>query len=297
MNDEERQKMREKLTNGELAFEKMRNKAQFDKLKSNYDICVQNNIFFKYKEEEYCNLGFPHSWIFCINILISLVTFFILPELPEISLIILFSCYITSLCLYPNFQKKFYYLKEKGYQHNVQLFKQKYNEYVNAYGVVTKMVICKELPENIEKLLVYDDKKELLYVNMIFDKFLATTKHEIISCSYNEVLRYELIDKTTSQLIGNSSTTSSNVGKAIGGAIATRLLFGNGTIGAIIGSSGKKNTNTTYQTKTTEKYILNIYLNKLDNSIIKIETDNRNIISNIISIVEYIINSKNKTEI
>ena len=108
---------------------------------------------------------------------------------------------------------------------------------------------------------------------------------------YKDIIRYELIDESTSQLISSSSITSSNVGKSVGGAIISGALLGNPTVGAVIGNSGKRTTETKYKTKTVQSYILNIYLNKLDNSIVKIKSNSRDKISEIISVLEYIQNN------
>ena len=73
------------------------------------------------------------------------------------------------------------------------------------------------------------------------------------------------------------------------GTVTSQILIDNPTVGAIIGASGEK---TTKEMKD-EEYQINIYLNKLDNSLITINYLQKNKVNEIISVLEYILN-KNK---
>ena len=108
--------------------------------------------------------------------------------------------------------------------------------------------------------------------------------------NYSEILRYSFLDKSTSTQVA-TSTTSSNSGKALGGAIASQVLIGNATAGAVIGGSGQRTTETTYKTKVNNKYQITIYLNRLQDSVLTINLTSGNTTNEIISTLEYILNT------
>lgn len=147
----------------------------------------------------------------------------------------------------------------------------------------------------IKKLVIEEEKNLIGYIDY---KIIETTGEEsshISTAKYNEILSYDIIDKTTSTQIATSKT-SSNSGKAIGGAIVSNLLFGNATVGAVVGGSGARTTETITKTNKEELYQINIYVNNLHNSIIKIETSDRNVISEIVAVLEIIMNKTNNME-
>lgn len=141
------------------------------------------------------------------------------------------------------------------------------------------------------KFIINDIDKIFGYIHYEINETNGNEKYYLNTATYNELLDYEVIDKTTLTQIATSKT-SSNSGKAIGGAIVSNLLFGNATVGAVVGGSGARTTETTTKTNKDENYQINIYVNNLQNSIIKIETTSREVISEIISILEIIISQK-----
>ena len=138
-----------------------------------------------------------------------------------------------------------------------------------------------------------DDNKNLVYYKLEFNACKSKFSGVIQKVDYKNIIKYELIDNSiTSQTA--TSITSSNAGKALGGAIISDLLIGNSTTGAIIGRSGKRTTETTYKTSVKNDYQIVIYLNSLDCSTITINTPYRNKVNDIISLLEYILH--NQTE-
>lgn len=159
-------------------------------------------------------------------------------------------------------------------------------------GENAKIICIVEKSEMCIQAGISDDTKKFVYIKSIFNANSATTKDDINICNYNDILKYELIDNSTSQLISSSSTTNSNAGKAVLGAVAGGILFGEAGAGAVVGASGKRTTQTQYETKITNKYTLNIFINKLNDSIISLTTQDRDKISEVISLLEYALNNK-----
>ena len=179
-------------------------------------------------------------------------------------------------------------------EHNMQILKNRivdiYSE--NGFGTISKEIILDDIRRftySSQTIIVDDIVKTFGYFTLHFNSYSGKCdKEEIKSCQYKDVIRYEVIDKTTSTQIA-SSQTSSNVGKAIGGAIVSELITGEAVSGAVIGSSGGRNTKTTYKTTKKENYDVILYLNRLNDSIITINTNDREKLSEIISVLEYIL--------
>ena len=143
-----------------------------------------------------------------------------------------------------------------------------------------------------EKVGVNDTEKYLAYY--IFNLYIynGKTSATIQKAYYKDIIKYELIDKSTTTQTA-TSVTSSNSGKAIGGAIVTGLLMDDTTTGAIIGGSGGRKTETKYKTSVEESYQIIIYLNSLENSTITINTKYRNKVNDIVAMLEYILRNQN----
>ena len=179
-------------------------------------------------------------------------------------------------------------------EHNMQILKNRivdiYSE--NGFGTISKEIILDDIRRftySSQTIIVDDIVKTFGYFALHFNSYSGKCdKEEIKSCQYKDVIRYEVIDKTTSTQIA-SSQTSSNVGKAIGGAIVSELITGEAVSGAVIGSSGGRNSKTTYKTTKKENYDVILYLNRLNDSIITINTNDREKLSEIISVLEYIL--------
>lgn len=179
-------------------------------------------------------------------------------------------------------------------EHNMQILKNRivdiYSE--NGFGTISKEIILDDIRRftySSQTIIVDDIVKTFGYFTLHFNSYSGKCdKEEIKSCQYKDVIRYEVIDKTTSTQIA-SSQTSSNVGKAIGGAIVSELITGEAVSGAVIGSSGGRNSKTTYKTTKKENYDVILYLNRLNDSIITINTNDREKLSEIISVLEYIL--------
>ncbi len=142
----------------------------------------------------------------------------------------------------------------------------------------------------IKKIIIDDNSKMFHYLQLGWHTTKLETNKNLKSCQYSEILKYEVVDKTTSKQIA-TSTTSSNSGKALGGAIIGELLFDEAAAGAVVGGSGKRTTNTTYETKYSRNYDVNIFLDRLNDSIIKINTKSKDKVSEIVSVLEYILKS------
>lgn len=90
-----------------------------------------------------------------------------------------------------------------------------------------------------EVLGVNDDNKYLAYYKLEFNSFTSKFSGVIQKVDYKNIIKYELIDNSTTSQIA-TSITSSNAGKALGGAIISDLLIGNSTTGAIIVEVGNE---------------------------------------------------------
>lgn len=179
-------------------------------------------------------------------------------------------------------------------EHNMQILKNRIVDIYleNGFETISKEIILDDIRRFTyfsQTIIVDDVVKNFGYFTLHFNSYSGQCdKEEIKSCQYKDIIRYEVIDKTTSTQIA-SSQTSSNVGKAIGGAIVSELITGEAVSGAVIGSSGGRNTKTTYKTTKKENYDVILYLNRLNDSIITINTNDREELSEIISVLEYIL--------
>ena len=182
----------------------------------------------------------------------------------------------------PELVEKINNLQNKVNEHN----KNVYNNLLQTELVANKIDnLTKELSiyhwefHQEEVLGVNDDNKYLAYYKLEFNSFTSKFSGVIQKVDYNNIIKYELIDNSTTSQTA-TSITSSNAGKALGGAI--------------IGGSGKRTTETTYKTSVKNDYQIVIYLNSLDCSTITINTPYRNKVNDIISLLEYILH--NQTE-
>lgn len=182
-------------------------------------------------------------------------------------------------------------LKNRVDEHNKNFITSTASKLLEENGVetVSKEIMLTRTIDHIEKIVVDESSSTFLLVDV--NCTCPTSRTFTQKALFSEILRYEVIDRTT-QTQTATSTTSSNSGKALGGAVVSKLLINDAATGAVIGGSGKRTTQTTYKTTTHEYYNLNIYLNRLEDSIIRINTSSRNNISEIVSVLEFILNNK-----
>lgn len=146
--------------------------------------------------------------------------------------------------------------------------------------------------KQIESFGVNIDEEYFAYYKISIHLSTGKKSSIVKKAYFKDIIRFEVIDKSTSKQIAQSST-SSNSGKAIGGAIVSGLLFDEATTGAIIGASGKKSTETISKTVVDTLYQIVIYLNSLENSLLTIDTKSRDRVNEIVSVLEYIIRNQN----
>lgn len=146
--------------------------------------------------------------------------------------------------------------------------------------------------KQIESFGVNTDEEYLAYYKISIHLSTGKKSPIVKKAYFKDIILFEVIDKSTSKQIAQSST-SSNSGKAIGGAIVSGLLFDEATTGAIIGASGKKSTETISKAVIDTLYQIVIYLNSLENSLLTIDTKSRDRVNEIISVLEYIIRNQN----
>lgn len=197
-----------------------------------------------------------------------------------IPFIIALFCFTCPYQSYNSTQKELNDLKNNIFFHN-----NNYNlnqKFIEKYGMYNKELFTRSTKFSIEKIFIYDEQKKFYYVRLFWNKKYHIETPTIIFCDFSDILRYEFVDKTSSKTTA-TSTTESNSGKALGGAL---LL---GETGAIIGAAGERRTETEYKTEYKYSYDINIFLNRLNDAIIKVNTNSRNIASEIISVLEYIL--------
>lgn len=184
-------------------------------------------------------------------------------------------------------------LQKQIKEHNTNLFKNYINKTLKENNIhVNKEIVLESSGYCKEKVLIDDENKTFNIVKFTMPKNMEDSSScSIKQAKYSEILRYSFIDKSTSTQVA-TSTTSSNSKKALSGAIVSDLLIGDATAGAVIGGSGARTTETTYKTKTINKYQITIYLNKLQDSVITINLESGNITNQIISTLEYILRNK-----
>ena len=185
-------------------------------------------------------------------------------------------------------------LEEQIKNHNANLFNNYIVNKLKEYNIqnISKEIVLQASYNSCEKILIDDENKTFNLVKFTMPKNMEdSSSFSIKQVKYSEILRYVFLDKSTTTQVA-TSTTSSNSKKAIGGAVATKLLIGDATAGAVIGGSGARTTETTYKTKKIRKYQITIYLNKLEDSLITINLESGNITNQIISTLEYILRNK-----
>ena len=194
-----------------------------------------------------------------------------------------------------DFIKKARRIKLKIDEHNENIFYKLLTSELCNNGIykLTKEIEIYKTDCKKETIGVNDNEKYLAYYNFTLNSSTGKTSATVQKVNYKDLIRYELIDNSTTTQTA-TSITSSNSGKAIGGAIVTGLLIDDATTGSIIGGSGKRKTETTFKTSVKNSYQIVIYLNSLENSTITINTTYRNKVNEIVSILEYILRNQNK---
>jgi len=194
-----------------------------------------------------------------------------------------------------DFIKKARRIKLKIDEHNENIFHKLLTSelYNNGIYELTKEIEIYKTDCKKETIGVNDNEKYLAYYNFTLNSSTGKKSATVQKISYKDLIRYELIDNSTTTQTA-TSITSSNSGKAIGGAIVTELLINDATTGAIIGGNGERKTETTFKTSVKNSYQIVIYLNSLENSTITINTTYRNKVNEIVSILEYILRNQNK---
>lgn len=193
-----------------------------------------------------------------------------------------------------DFIKKARRIKLKIDEHNENIFHKLLTSELCNNGIyeLTKEIEIYKTDCKKETIGVNDNEKYLAYYNFTLNSSTGKKSATVQKISYKDLIRYELIDNSTTTQTA-TSITSSNSGKAIGGAIVTGLLINDATTGAIIGGNGERKTETTFKTSVKNSYQIVIYLNSLENSTITINTTYRNKVNEIVSILEYILKNQN----
>lgn len=196
------------------------------------------------------------------------------------------------------FKEKVQNLEEKVEKHNKEVYNYALKAMLEEKGVSKlrqEITLSQWWYVSEEKFGVDNDKKAIVYYKFSFQASTggASPFSFIKKVPYKDIIEYEVIDNsTTSQT--STSITSSNSGKALGGAILSDLLAANATVGAIIGGSGARVTETTYKTTVKNSFQIIIYLNSLEDSTITINTPDRDRLKGIVSILEYVLRNQNK---
>lgn len=230
------------------------------------------------------NLDNNNTFIFCIILLLILITL----------TLILIRWYFLN-CETDDFVDRAKMLKEKIDKHNQNIYDNLLKSELTANGIdnFTKEISLHHWDFVKDEVLgVNDDDKYLAYYNLEFNSLTCKFAGIVQKVEYCNIIKYELIDNSTTSQTA-TSITSSNTGKALGGAIISDLLVGNSATGAIIGGSGQRKTETTFKNSVKNFYQIVIYLNSLENSTITINTKYRNKVNDIISILEYILRNQN----
>lgn len=194
-----------------------------------------------------------------------------------------------------DFIKKARRIKLKIDEHNENIFHKLLTSELCNNGIyeLTKEIEIYKTDCRKETIGVNDNEKYLAYYNFTLNSSTGKKSATVQKIFYKDLIRYELIDNSTTTQT-STSITSSNSGKALGGAILSDLLVNNATVGAIIGGSGARITETTYKTTVKNSFQIVIYLNSLDDSTITINTTDRDRLKGIVSILEYALRNQNK---
>lgn len=189
-------------------------------------------------------------------------------------------------------EEKIKKLKSEILAHNDKVFENYKKERLVFYNIkkISKEIMIYACRNEYTGVLIDDENKMFSYVSVSMSSKTGVKSCTVHQANYSEILRYSFLDKSTSTQVA-TSTTSSNSGKALGGAIASQVLIGNATTGAVIGGSGQRTTETTYKTKVINKYQITIYLNRLQDSVLTINLTSGNTTNEIISTLEYILNT------
>jgi hypothetical protein len=161
----------------------------------------------------------------------------------------------------------------------------------NGVKHVDKEIMLTRIMGHVHKIVIDEASSIFLLLDLNCDcpNPVITTQKALFS----EILRYNFLDNST-QTQSSTSKTSSNSGKALGGAVVSKLLINDAAAGAVIGGSGERVTETTYKTTINHKFQITIYLNKLEDSIITINTTSSDITNEIIATLEYILNKEGR---
>lgn len=166
------------------------------------------------------------------------------------------------------------------------------DEQYKSFVTIDKKINIKDIKGLTKQIIIDDTSKTFNFLELRWSWNTYSNKLDtgkvFKSFKYSELLKYEVIDKTTSQQIATSITESKR-GQALGGAVVGKLLFDEGAAGAIIGSNGERITNTTYETKYFYDYDVNIYLDRLNDSIFRINLPTKYKVSEVVAVLEYIL--------
>lgn len=188
-------------------------------------------------------------------------------------------------------------LQEKVEKHNKEVYNYALKAMLDEKGVRKlrqEITLSQWWYVSEEKFGVDNDEKAIIYYKFSFQASTnsASPSSFIKKVPYKDIIKYEVIDNSTTTQT-STSITSSNSGKALRGAILSDLLVDNATVGAIIGGSGARITETTYKTTVKNSFQIVIYLNSLEDSTITINTTNKDRLKGIVSILEYALRNQN----
>lgn len=188
-------------------------------------------------------------------------------------------------------KEKIQNLQEKVEKHNKKVYNYALKTMLQKKGITKvrqEITLSQWWYVSEEKFGVDNDEKAIIYYKFCFQASTSSASPSsfIKKVPYKDIIKYEVIDNSTTTQT-STSITSSNSGKALGGAILSDLLVNNATVGAIIGGSGARITETTYKTTVKNSFQIVIYLNSLEDSIITINTTDRDRLKGIVSILEY----------
>lgn len=259
--------------------------------------------YVKYNEIDY--MPKDGNWGCVTFIILVFVAFIFLAILVECPGDTIFSCimFCFSLCglvyyftVPRELNKELRVLKMCLDSHNAKFVRKHVNawkeEQYKNFVTIDKKINLKDIKGLTKQIIIDDTSKTFNFLELKWNWNTYTNKLDtgkvLKSFKYSELLKYEVIDKTTSKQIA-TSTTKSNRGQALGGAVVGKLLFDEGAAGAIIGSSGERITNTTYETRYSYDYDVNIYLDRLNDSIIRINLPTKYKVSEVVAVLEYIL--------
>lgn len=257
--------------------------------------------YVKYNEIDYRS---EDGYYGCVSFIIVVFAFIFLAMLVECpgdtifgGIMFLSLCGLVYYFTVPRkLNKELRELRINIYKHNAKFVRKHVNawkeEQYKSFVNIDKKIDLKDLSGLSTQIIIDDTSKTFNFLELKWKWNTYTNKLDtgkvLKSFKYSELLKYEVIDKTTSKQIA-TSTTKSNRGQALGGAVVGKLLFGEGAAGAIIGSNGERITNTTYETKYFYDYDVNIYLDRLNDSIFRINLPTKYKVSEVVAVLEYIL--------